>query len=113
MAKNQRAVYPQISWGKNYNTVRHTPKQTLGTTNFIIMMIVMAFVAGLVYITQGPRGTGYDYDLKTLNDEVSRYEAMRDDLALENARLTGVVASENAEVLASMDDAGMGVRVDQ
>ena len=91
--------------------VRHQPKVTLGPVSYSIMMMALALVAGLVYITQGPRATGYDYELQETQAEVARYEAVRNDLALENARLMSVVASERSEVTASMVDAGSGVSI--
>jgi len=103
--------YAASSWGRNSNLVRHQPRVSFGPVSFTLMMLGIALVAGLIYITQAPRGTGYDYDLQSLNTEVAKYESMANDLALENARLTSVGASENLEVLASMEDAGAGIRV--
>ena len=101
------------SFGRNYNMVRHQPKVTLGPVSYGLAMMALALVAGLIYITQGPRATGYDYDLQATQAQVAQYEAMRNDLALENARLTSVVASESSEVAANMVDAGAGVSIGQ
>jgi hypothetical protein len=98
---------------RNYNLVRHQPKVVLGPVRYGIAMMGLALVAGLVYVTQGPRATAYDYEIQSVQTEVARYESMRDDLALENARLTSVVASERSEVAANMVDAGTGTAIGQ
>jgi len=77
------------------------------------MMLGIALVVGLIYVTQAPRATSFDYELQSLNTEVARYESMRNDLALENARLTSVTASEKLDVLANMEDAGSGVAISE
>lgn len=96
---------------RNQNLVRHQPKVTLGPVSYTVAMMALALVAGLIYITQGPRATGYDYELQATQTEVAKYEAARDDLALENARLMSVVASEHSEVAANMVDAGTGISI--
>jgi hypothetical protein len=100
-------------YGRNYNMVRHQPKVMLGPTSYVLGMMGLALVAGLIYVTQGPRGTGYDYELQSVQTEVSRYESMRNDLALENARLTSVTQSGQSEVAANMVDAGTGKTISQ
>ena len=102
------ANYAYAQVGRNHNTVRHQPKIALGPISYSIAMLSLALVAGLIYITQGPRATGYDYTLQEVRAEVARYESIRDDLALENARLSSVVASETSEMTTAMVDAGQG-----
>ena len=108
-----RQSFAYASYGRNYNMVRHQPKVTLGPVSYSIMMMALALVAGLVYITQGPRATGYDYELQETQAQVARFESVRNDLALENARLTSVTASERSEVTASMVDAGSGITISE
>jgi len=107
------ASYSASTWGRNANLVRHQPRVSFGPVSFTLMMLGIALVVGLIYVTQAPRATSFDYELQNLNTEVAKYESMRNDLALENARLTSVTASEKLEVLANMEDAGSGVAISE
>lgn len=93
------------SWSPNRNTVRHTPKRSLGSISSGVIMGVLVLIVSLIYVTQGTQATNYDYELATMNDEIAELEAKKEDLAVEKARLTSIAASETSEVAANMADA--------
>ena len=92
------------SWVRNRNTVRHTPK-TLGSLSQSMILGVLVLIVGLIYVTQGTKATGYDYQLSEIEDEISSLEAKKEDLAVEKERLTSILASENSTVAVRMEDA--------
>lgn len=90
------------SWVRNRNTVRHTPK-TLGSVTQSVILGVLVLVIGLIYVTQGTKATSYDYELSRIEGEIAEYQARKDDLEVERARLTSVVASESNETANGME----------
>jgi hypothetical protein len=66
-------------------------------------MITLAF--GLIYVAEGTKATGFDYEISSVESEISEMTARRDDLAVEKARLTSVAAAKNSTVAAAMEDA--------
>ena len=92
------------NWVRNRNTIRHTPK-SLGSVSQAMILGVLVLIVGLIYVTQGTKATSYDYELSEIENEISDYQAMKEDLVVERSRLTSIAASENAEVAVNMEDA--------
>ena len=92
------------SWVRNRNTVRHTPK-TLGSISQSMILGVLVLIVGLIYVAQGTKATGYDYQLSEIEGEISELEAKKEDLAVERARLTSLATNENNSVAVNMEDA--------
>ena len=82
---------------RNRNIVRHT-KRNLGSISQTIIVAMLTLVFGLIYVAEGTKATSLDY-------QISEMTARRDDLAVEKARLTSVVAAKNSTVAAAMEDA--------
>ena len=91
------------SWSRNQNTVRHSGKK-LGNLSLTAIFGLMVLIVGLIYATQGVKATGYDYELSSIEDEISDLQAKKEDLAVERARLTSIAVSENSQVAARMQD---------
>ena len=66
-------------------------------------MITLVF--GLIYVAEGTKATGFDYEISSVESEISEMTARRDDLAVEKARLTSVAAAKNSIVAANMESA--------
>ena len=66
-------------------------------------MITLVF--GLIYVAEGTKATGFDYEISSVESEISEMTARRDDLAVEKARLTSVAAAKNSTVAANMESA--------
>lgn len=67
-------------------------------------MGMLVLIVGLIYVTQGTKATGWDYELSKIDSEIDELEAKKEDLAVEKARLTSIAASENSTVAANMED---------
>lgn len=91
-------------WVRNRNTVRHTTK-TLGTLSLSAIMGMLVLIVGLIYVTQGTRATGYDYELSSIDSEIEDLEAQKEDLAVEKARMTAVATTEESKVAMAMGNA--------
>lgn len=91
------------SWARGHNTVRHIPK-TLGTMSLSAIMGMLVLIVGLIYVTQGTRAAGMDYELSSIENEIDDLTMRKEDLAVEKARMTAIAAVENSTVTAAMED---------
>lgn len=85
---------------------RHESKSALEKFSGIIFAVLVLTI-GLVYVSQGTKATGYDYEISKIEDEIAELEAKKEDLAVERARLTSIARVENSEVAARMETAGV------
>ena len=89
---------------RNRNIVRHT-KRSLGSISQIVIVSMLTLVFGLIYVAEGTKATSFDYEISAVETEISEMTALRDDLAVEKARLTSVAAAKNSTVAMNMEDA--------
>ena len=92
------------SFARNRNTVRHA-KRSLGSISQIVIVGMLTLVFGLIYVAEGTKATSFDYELSSVETEITELSAKKDDLAVEKARLTSVAAARNSAVAATMEDA--------
>jgi len=93
-------------FARNRNTVRHT-KRNLGSISQIVIVSMLTLVFGLIYVAQGTKATSFDYELSSVESEITEMTAKKEDLAVEKARLTSVASTRNSAVAASMEDASV------
>ena len=93
-----------VSFVRNRNTVRHS-KRSLGSISQIVIIGMITLVFGLIYVAEGTKATGFDYEISSVESEISEMTARRDDLAVEKARLTSVAAAKSSTVAANMENA--------
>lgn len=89
---------------RNRNTVRHT-KKSLGSISQIVIVSMLTLVFGLIYVAEGTKATGFDYEISSVETEITEMNAKKDDLAVEKARLNSVAAAKNSTVAAAMENA--------
>ena len=94
----------RVSFSRGRNTVRYT-KRSLGSISQIVIISLITLVFGLIYVAEGTKATGFDYEISAVENEISEMTARRDDLAVEKARLTSVAAAKNSTVAANMESA--------
>ena len=92
-----------MTWGRNRNIVRHSRKN-LGPFSSIITVGLLVLVVGLIYVTQGTKTSNYDYELSGLDREIAELKVRKDELMVEQARLTSVANSAKSEVASTMKD---------
>ena len=84
--------------------VRHT-QNGIGKFAYTAILFMLVVICGLVYLTQGTKTSNYDYELSAIDREISELSVKRDELKVEQARLTSVARSEKTEVAKSMKEA--------
>ena len=92
------------SFARNRNTVRHT-KRSLGSISQIVIVSMLTLIFGLIYVAEGTKATSFDYELSSVESEISEMTTKKDDLAVEKARLNSVATAKNSTVAATMEDA--------
>lgn len=92
------------SFARNRNTVRHT-KRSLGSISQIVIVSMLTLVFGLIYVAEGTKATGFDYELSSVENDIAEMNAKKDDLAVERARLNSVASIENSAIASAMEDA--------
>lgn len=102
----RRGAMSSNSFARNRNTVRHS-KRSLGSISQIIIVIMLTFVFGLIYVAEGTRATSFDYEISNVESEISEMSARKDDLAVEKARLNSVATAKSSTVAAAMEDAAV------
>lgn len=88
----------RMSNRRNQNTVSFAAKvQTLGPVSNAIVLIVLACLIGLLYLTQVTKTNSYGYTINSLQEQQSQLKNKKADLEVEAARLHSLdrVASSN------------------
>ncbi len=92
------------SFARNRNTVRHT-KRSLGSISQIAIICMLTLVFGLIYVAEGTKATSFDYEISSVESEITEMNVKKDDLAVERARLNSVATAKNSTVAAAMENA--------
>jgi cell division protein FtsL len=92
----------QQNWGRNQNTTRYTSAVKLGPVAHTVLVALMITVLGLIYLTQATRATSYDYEINNVDSKISELAVQKDDLEIENARLTSLQSVKTSTVAANM-----------
>jgi cell division protein FtsL len=67
-----------------------------------VLVALMITVLGLIYLTQATRATSYDYEINNVDSKISELAVQKDDLEIENARLTSLQSVKTSTVAANM-----------
>ena len=95
---------PAATFVRNRNTVRHT-KRSLGSISQIVIVSMLTLIFGLIYVAESTKATSFDYEISSVETEITEMSAKLDDLAVEKARLNSVAAAESRNVATAMEDA--------
>lgn len=98
----RRATTTTFVMGRN--TVRHT-RRSLGSISQIVIVSMLTLVFGLIYVAEGTKATSFDYEISSVETEISEMNTRLDDLAVEKARLNSVATAQNSTVAATMESA--------
>ena len=98
----QFATRRQQSWGRNQNTTRFESSVKLGPVAHTVLVALMITVLGLIYLTQATRATSYDYEIDRIDSKISELAVQKENLEIENARLTSLNTVKNSTVAAEM-----------
>ena len=74
--------------GRNQNVVRYeAPTHKLGPISNTIILVVLACLLGLLYLTQVTKTNAYGYTLNSLQEKQAQLQTEHDNLELASARL--------------------------
>lgn len=89
--------------GRNQNTINiRTQERTLGPISNTIILIVLACLLGLLYLTQVTKTNAYGYQISDLQTKQAQLKAEHDDLEVASARLQSLDRVETSSVAKAM-----------
>lgn len=94
------------NWSRNQNLTRYASNVKLGPVAHTVLVALMITVLGLIYLTQAARATGYDYEINRIDTQISELAVQRDDLEVENARLTSLETVRDTNIAREMTSPG-------
>jgi hypothetical protein len=88
---------------RNQNSVSFkTQARTLGPISNTIVLIVLACLLGLLYLTQVTKTNAYGYQINSLQQQQSQLKTEHDDLEVASARMQSMNRVENSAVAKNM-----------
>ena len=86
-------------YGRNKNaTAFRGQEKALGPVSNTIILIVLALVLGLLYLTQVTKTNAYGYQINSLRQEQTKLDAEHNDLAVASARLQSIDRVQDSDV---------------
>jgi hypothetical protein len=93
------AVGRQRYAARQQNTTSFRSKgKTVGPISNTIILIVLACVVGLLYLTQVTKTNAYSYQISDLKDQQASLQAEHDQLSIDSARLQAQDRIKNSDV---------------
>ncbi|MGC1176479.1 MAG: hypothetical protein WA843_00250 [Candidatus Saccharimonadales bacterium] len=85
--------------GRNQNSVSfQTQARVLGPISNSIVLIVLACLLGLLYLTQVTKTNAYGYQINTLQQQQSQLKSQHDNLEVASARLQSLSRVQGSAV---------------
>lgn len=85
--------------GRNQNSVSFKSKaRTLGPVSNTIVLIVLACLLGLLYLTQVTKTNAYGYQINSLQEKQAQLKTEHDELAVASARLQSLSRAQTSDV---------------
>lgn len=89
--------------GRNQNSVSFTARErTLGPISNTIVLIVLACLLGLLYLTQVTKTNAYGYQINSLQTQSAQLKNEHDDLEVASARMQSLNRVQNSSVAKNM-----------
>ncbi|HEX7368178.1 MAG TPA: hypothetical protein VF261_00795, partial [Candidatus Saccharimonadales bacterium] len=83
--------------GRNQNAVSFRPtERTLGPISNTIVLIVLACLLGLLYLTQVTKTNAYGYTINDLQQQSASLQSQHNDLEVASARLQSLSRVQNS-----------------
>lgn len=91
------------SWGRNQNTASFREKEAkLGPVSNTIMLIILACLFGLLYLTQVTKTNTYSYEINELQTQAEKLKGEQAELEVASARLQALERAKNSEANKSL-----------
>src|SRR5882757_10019245 len=89
--------------GRNQNSISFRAQaRTLGPISNTIILIVLACLLGLLYLTQVTKTNAYGYQINGLQEQQAKLQSQHDDLEVASARLQSLSRVSNSTVAKSL-----------
>lgn len=89
--------------GRNQNVVGfETQQRRLGPVSNTIILVVLACLLGLLYLTQVTKTNAYGYQINSLQEKQSELQAEHDNLELASARLQSLDRVQHSPVASTL-----------
>lgn len=89
--------------GRNQNSVSFRAQaRTLGPVSNTIVLIVLACLLGLLYLTQVTKTNAYGYQINSLQEKQAQLKTEHDELEVASARLQSLSRVQNSAVAKSL-----------
>lgn len=92
----------QGSWARNQNRAAFIPTAKMGPVTHTVIVGIMVAILTLLYLSQVNRITSYDYAASDVSDKISSLEQEKQNLEVENARLTAIQNIKDSSVAKAM-----------
>lgn len=97
------AVNRQRYSGRNRNSVSFQVRaRALGPVSNTIILIVLACLLGLLYLTQVTKTNAYGYQINSLQEQQARLKSRHNDLEVDSARLQSLSRVQNSDAAKSL-----------
>ena len=93
---------PAQSWSRSRGSSR--TRGGISKVSFGVMIGMLTLVFGLIYAGQGTKAINYDYEISGVEEKIAELEIKKEDLAVEQARLTSLASAETSSVAMNMED---------
>lgn len=89
--------------GRNQNSVSFRAQaRTLGPISNTIILIVLACLLGLLYLTQVTKTNAYGYQINSLQQQQEKLKSQHDNLEVDSARLQSLDRVQSSDVAKGM-----------
>lgn len=96
--QRQLSSTPNNNWTRNQNTVGwRGERRGIGPISNTIILIVLACLLGLLYLTQVTKTNAYGYTINSLKVEQSKLNQQHDELEVASARLQSIDRVKNSD----------------
>lgn len=105
--RNQKTVYTSRrrqnsantrSYGRNSNIAMFQPSKKMGIVSRTLMFVGIVAILGLIYLSNATKHTTFSSEIQEIDGQISSIETKKNDLEVENARLTSLKTIENSSV---------------
>lgn len=94
---------PQTYAGRNQNVVSFSATEhRLGPISNTIILVVLACLLGLLYLTQVTKTNAYGYQVNNLQEKQAALQTEHDNLALASARLQSLNRVQTSQVASAL-----------
>jgi hypothetical protein len=102
LALSRKTTLGYASRGQNTTSIRGGKERSLGPISNTVILIVLACLTGMLYLTQVTKTNAYGYQIEDLKTQSSQLQTEHDNLQVAAARLQSLDTVASSEVSKSL-----------